>query len=78
MSILADDPLLLPRLLIGFEALRERHAQRMFYPYPETLQIAWNALSARQLMLGHRPPPQLRPSVPRTRQVARRKARRVQ
>jgi hypothetical protein len=47
MNVLDDDLLLLPRLLIGFEALRERYGRREFYPYPETLRVAWNALSVR-------------------------------
>lgn len=49
---LPDDPLLLARLLIGFEALSEHQRERDFYPYLQTLRVAWNTLSLRLLATG--------------------------
>lgn len=52
MQYLPDDALLLPRLLVGLEALYEQSQNGKFYPYPTTLCIAWNALSIRLIAEG--------------------------
>ena len=56
-NYLPDDPLLLPRLLIGLEALDEQHKQQAFFPYPPLFSIAWNDLTLRLLAGGRVSPP---------------------
>lgn len=58
MTCLPEDPLLLPRLLIGLEALREQFHLHKFYPYPGILSVAWNTLVLRLLSEGKVAPPE--------------------
>ena len=59
MNHLPDDPLLLPRLLVGLEALEEKWQAHDFYPLPPALSVAWNAVTLGLLARGKTAPASL-------------------